>query len=672
MTTQLIKKLLIANRGEIACRIIKTAKKLKIKTVAIYSEIDANSLHVRMADQAVYIGPSPVASSYLNQNAIMNAVEISGADAVHPGYGFLSENASFADRVIKSGIIFVGPTADAITKMGDKIQAKKLAQKSGVNVVPGYMGVIANVKDALKIASKIGYPIMIKAAAGGGGMGIRTVRSPEEMKQAFVSAQNEARNFFADSRTFIEKYIEKPRHIEVQILGDKYGNYVCLGERECSIQRNHQKVVEEAPSIALSTRLRKKMYKQSIDLAKTVGYFSAGTIEFMLDTNDNFYFLEMNTRLQVEHPVTELITGYDIVEQMIRIAQGERLEIKQKDVTFNGWAMEARVYAEDPTAGFLPSAGVLSTYEEPNKSPNIRIDTGIYEGGEISIYYDPLISKLCTHNTTRDTCIKTMVDALSSYVIRGISHNLGFLEKIFLSPRFVAGDISTHYILEEFQDKQKFTSITISTEETAVILSAASFVFFTCIRRNASVGQQIRNQQKRIGTRWVILLDNMQYQVAIRQIDGGYKITSENSKLYITSNWILGSTLFQCTINGQNYNLQLESFNEVEITLAFRGSRYTARILTPRAAELNKFMIQKIQCIQDNDIKAGISGLITEIKVKEGEQVKKGQVVMVMEAMKMENFISCPRDCIVRKIPISVGQPVGASDILMELEVIEK
>lgn len=660
-----IRKLLIINRGEIACRIMRTAKQMGISTATVYSKADVNSLHVRLADEAIYIGPSPVMSSYLNQSAIMNAIEITGADAIHPGYGFLSENTSFAELVAKSGIIFIGPAVDAIRKMGDKIQAKKIAQKAGVSVVPGYMGVIENEKEALKIAHKIGYPIMVKAAAGGGGMGIRIVRSPEEMKQAFTSAQNEARNFFADSRTFIEKYIERPRHIEIQILGDKYGNYVCLGERECSIQRHHQKVIEEAPSVVLDPKLREKMYKQSVALAKAVGYFSAGTVEFMLDPQKNFYFLEMNTRLQVEHPVTELITGYDLVEQMIRIAQDEVLKIKQEDVVFNGWAMEARIYAEDPTSGFLPSTGIVSTYEEPNRSPNVRIDTGIYEGGEVSMYYDPMISKLCAHNVTRAKCIDTMVNALGSYLIRGISHNIGFLEKIFNSPRFIAGDLTTHYIAEEFHDGAKFTS-TVSNEETAVILSASSFTLFTYIERNASTGHQIRNQQRRIGTRWVILLENLKYPVTIRRIEHGYRVTSENRRLHITSNWILASKLLQCTINGQNYNLQIEKLNEAEVVLIFRGSRYCARILTPRAAELNKFMQQKKQDTSDEEIIAPISGIITSINVHDGESVKKGQVALAIEAMKMENFLYCPCDSTIKKVHVAEGQLVSTSDKLVE------
>ena len=422
----MIKSLLIANRGEIACRIIKTAKAMGIRTIAVYSEADSNSLHVSHADKAIYIGSSSATQSYLNQDRIMDAIKISGADAVHPGYGFLSENAIFAERLEKAGIIFVGPSANAIRSMGDKIEAKKIAKKAGVSIIPGYMGEIKDIKHATKIASKIGYPIMLKAAAGGGGKGMRVVYGPDEMKQALSSAQNEAKNNFSDSRTFIEKFIENPRHIEIQLIADKHKNYVCLGERECSIQRHHQKIIEEAPSSFVDPKTRKKMYSQAVSLAEKVNYFSAGTIEFIMDNNKNFYFLEMNTRLQVEHPVTEFITGIDIVEQMIRIASGENLPFKQKDINLNGWAFESRIYAEDPSTGFLPSTGKITTYKEPFNIDGVRIDTGVYEGGEVSMFYDPMISKLCTFAPDRQSAITIMQEALSKFIIRGISHNISF------------------------------------------------------------------------------------------------------------------------------------------------------------------------------------------------------------------------------------------------------
>ena len=587
----MIKKILIANRGEVASRIVRTAKKMNIKTVAVYSEADINSLYVKQADEAIFIGPSPVMQSYLNQKNIIKAIELSGANAVHPGYGLLAENAEFVSALKRRGIIFIGPSTEAINKMGDKIEAKKIAQKAKVNIIPGYAGVIKNAKEALKLAKKIGYPIMIKAAAGGGGIGMRIARSPQEMEQAFLSAQNEAKNSFADGRIFLEKYIENPRHIEIQILGDKHGNWVCLGERECSIQRRHQKIIEETPSIFIDDKTRQKMYKQSVALAKAVNYHSAGTIEFIVDKNRKFYFLEMNTRLQVEHPITELVTGVDLVEQMIFIAQNQKLDIRQEDVRLKGWAMEARICAEDPAAGFLPSTGRINFYQEPDESKNIRIDTGIYEGGEVSMFYDSMLAKLCTYAPTRKECIDVMNNALSSYIIRGISHNIGFLETIFHSPRFIQGDISTHFIEEEY--KEGFTGSELGNEGNAVVLSAACFAFLESIRRNAAITPQMRKQQRMVGTRWVIFLDNTQYPVIVRPIDDrGYKVVFEDRKMYITSNWVLGAKLFQCTINHKEYNLQVEMAGS-GMYLTFKGSKYYAKILSPRAAELNKFMPMK-------------------------------------------------------------------------------
>ncbi len=661
----IIKKLLIANRGEIACRIIRTAKRMGIKTVAIYSEADSNSLHVRQADDAIYIGPSPATLSYLNHKRLLDAVKLSGADAVHPGYGFLSENAAFADLLEKNGITFVAPSAEAIRKMGDKIQAKKIAQDAGVNVIPGYMGAIKNEKDALKIASKIGYPIMLKAAAGGGGKGIRIVRSQEEMKQAFSSTKNEAKNNFSDERTFIEKYIEEPRHIEIQVLADKHGNYICLGERECSIQRHHQKVIEEAPSIFINEKIRNKMYAQSIALGKKVKYHSAGTVEFIVDKDRNFYFLEMNTRLQVEHPVTELVTGIDIVEQMIRIAQGERLTLKQKDVTINGWALESRIYAEDPTCGFLPSTGRISTYQEPEPSANIRIDSGVYEGGEVSMFYDAMIAKLCTRAPTRNECIEKMNEALGSYVIRGISHNISFLQAMFNTPRFISGDISTTFIDEEY--KGGFIGAILGDEESAVILSAAVFIFLSDMKRALTISGQLRNQQRVLGTRWVIMLEDRKYPVTVRPIDDGYKISFENRRLYITSKWILGSKLFQCIINGKPYNLQAE-FADIGLNLTFMGSTVRAYIFTPRAAELNKFMKKNSNIEQQNDLIATISGMVVEVKVQEGESIAKGQPLVILEAMKMENILVSPIDGKVREVLAVKGEAISANQILISIE----
>ena len=601
----MIKTLLIANRGEIACRIVNTAKSMGIKTVAVYSEADANSLHVSRADKAVYIGASSAVQSYLNQDRILDAIKISGADAVHPGYGFLSENADFAELLAKNNITFVGPSPHAIRSMGDKIEAKKIAKNAGVNIIPGYMGEIKDIKHAIKIAAKIGYPVMLKAAAGGGGKGMRVVYSEEEMKQALSSAQNEARNNFSDSRTFIERFIEKPRHIEIQLLADKHENYLCLGERECSIQRHNQKVIEEAPSLFVDPKTRKKMYAQAISLAKKVKYFSAGTIEFMMDQKKNFYFLEMNTRLQVEHPVTEFITGIDMVEQMLRIASGEKLQFKQNDIELRGWAFESRIYAEDPTTGFLPSTGKITTYKEPYTTDTVRIDTGVYEGGEVSMFYDPMIAKLCTYAETRKQAIELMRDALSKYVIRGISHNISFLQAVFANQKFVDGDISTNFIASEYKDG--FTGAVLTDEGSAVLLCAATYIFLKDAKRASEISNQTRGFAKSLGTRWVVRLDDDNYPVNVRPLenDDGYKISFENRRLYITSKWVLGSKLFNCVINAQEYNIQVE-FTTSGFRLTYMGTTVHASVHTPRAAELNKFVLKHNNEFIDPNLLANI------------------------------------------------------------------
>lgn len=660
----MIKRLLIANRGEIACRIIKTAKKMGIFTIAVYSEADANSLHVKLADQAIYIGSSPATQSYLKIENILDAIKISGADAVHPGYGFLSENPKFAESIAKNNITFVGPSANAIKKMGDKIEAKKIAKEAGVNVVPGYLTAIRDAKDAIKIASKIGYPIMLKAVAGGGGKGMRIVRNKEEMQQAFSSARNEAKSSFSDERTFIEKFIENPRHIEIQLIADKHGNYVCLGERECSIQRHNQKVIEEAPSSFIDEKTRKKMYEQSVKLAKEVDYYSAGTIEFIVDQNKNFYFLEMNTRLQVEHPVTELITGYDLVELMLRIASGEKLSFKQKDVQLKGWAFESRIYAEDPTSGFLPSTGHITTYKEPEKSANTRIDTGIYAGGEVSMFYDAMIAKLCTYAPTRLEAIDIMKDALSKFVIKGISHNISFLQAIFAHQRFMQGDLSTNFIDQEY--KGGFAGAELSDEQGAVLLAATAFIFMSYAKRDSHINGQVRGYSRYLGTRWVIRLDDKSYPITVRSIDEGFKVTFESRRLYIQSQWLLGNERFDCVVNGKNYSLQMECKHGGYI-LRFMGSTVFATAYTPRAAELYKFMKKGNANEVSNSITANISGMVIDVKVGVGDKVVKGQTLAILEAMKMENMIFATKDGTVEKVYIAKGANVTTGEVLIEL-----
>jgi propionyl-CoA carboxylase alpha chain len=661
----MVSKILIANRGEIACRIARTAKKMGIQTVAVYSDADTNSMHLRMADEVVYIGPSPAPSSYLNIKNIINAIKMSGADAVHPGYGFLSENAKFAETVIKNGITFIGPSPDAISKMGDKIQAKKIAKDAGVNVVPGYIGAIKTEKDALKIAAKIGYPIMLKAVAGGGGKGIRIVRNEAEMQQAFSSTKNEAKNSFADERTFIEKYIESPRHIEIQVLGDQHGNYICLGERECSIQRHHQKVIEEAPSAFIDEKTRKKMYAQAVALAKKVNYFSAGTVEYIVDSKKQFYFMEMNTRLQVEHPVTELVTGIDIVEQMIRVARGEKLMFKQSDVKMEGWATECRIYAEDPSCGFLPSIGKITTYSAPKSGPGIRIESGVFEGGEVSMFYDAMISKVCIHAPTRVECIEKTQKALSEYIIRGISHNIPFLQTVLASPKYISADISTNFLEEEY--KSGFTGPVLSDEVSAVVLSAGLYIYMSEQKRAMTINGQLRTYQRGHGTRLVVMLDDRRYPVTIRQIEDGYKIAFENRRLYITSKWILGSKLFQCNINGQPYSLQVEK-SGLRMKITHMGHTINTRVMTPAIGELTKHMKKVESIISKGDILANMPGMVRDIKVCIGDEVVKDQAIIILEAMKMENILTAPIDGTVQSINIEVGQSVMVGDTLMSIK----
>ena len=659
-----IKKILIANRNEIACRIIRTAKKLGIKTVAVYSDADNNALHIKNADEAVYIGASPATQSYLNTTSILKAIRISGADAVHPGYGFLSENYNFSHLLTKSGINFIGPSADTIKKMGDKIEAKKMAKSAGVNIVPGYIGAIKTEKHALKIAKSIGYPIMLKAVAGGGGKGMRVVNTDDEMQQAYRSTKSEAKSSFADSRTFIEKLIIKPRHIEIQVLADKHGNYVCLGERECSIQRHNQKVIEEAPSPFITPKIRKRMYSQSIALAKKVKYFSAGTIEYIVDQKGKFYFLEMNTRLQVEHGVTELITGIDIVEQMIRIAEGNKLPFKQKDINLQGWVMESRIYAEDPTVGFLPSTGRIIGYKEPQINENVRLDSGIYEGGEVSMFYDAMISKLCTHAETRTEAIALMQHALGEYIINGVSHNISFLQAIFSNERFCKGDISTNFINEEYEEG--FSGAELDDEKSSVILCAAVFIFLKNIKRIADVTGQQRGMTRAIGTRWVVKLNSLNYPVTVRPLESGYKITFENRRLYIISNWEFGRQLFQCVINEKPYSLQVERVrNSYDIT--FAGLKIKTNLLSPRTAELYKFMKESKKNEDQNNLIASITGLVKEIKVNVGESVKKSQPLIVLEAMKMENLLLSQTEGVITKINVKQGETVTSGNILIEI-----
>ncbi|PIR39272.1 MAG: acetyl-CoA carboxylase biotin carboxylase subunit [Alphaproteobacteria bacterium CG11_big_fil_rev_8_21_14_0_20_39_49] len=661
----MFKKLLIANRGEIACRIIKTARKMGIKTVAVYSEADTNSAHVSMADEAVFVGPSPSTQSYLNIENIMDAIISTGADAVHPGYGFLSENMNFARAVEKEGIAFVGPSQDSIKMMGDKIEAKTIAIEANVSTIPGYMGIIKDEDEAVRIATDIGYPVMVKASAGGGGKGMRVVYSKDEVKSAFRSATNEAKKSFSDDRIFIEKFIEKPRHIEIQVLADKYGNTLCLGERECSIQRHNQKVIEEAPSSFIDEKTRQSMYKECVALAEKVGYYSAGTVEFIMDSNKKFYFLEMNTRLQVEHPVTEYVTGLDLVEQMINIAYGKKLELKQEDVKLNGWAIESRIYAEDPSRGFLPSSGRISEYKEPESNANVRVDTGIYEGGQVSMFYDAMIAKLITYGKDRKEAIERMQTALGEYVIRGISHNISFLEAVMGHSKFASGDISTNFIAEEYPDG--FFGAELTSQTTRIFLCVAIHVFLEDVKRAGTITGQLEGRQRLIGNKWVVNIDDESFSVYVKSTHSGYEVLHDRSQMVIKSAWILGNRLFHGEVDGTPVNVQIEYFAG-GFYLTHAGAKVKISVRTPRVAELDRYMPEPKSGIDSSKVEAPISGVIVDIKVKDGDKVKQGQELFILEAMKMENIICAEKDAKIKKVYLNANDNTTYGQVVIEYE----
>lgn len=662
-------KILIANRGEIACRIIATAKKLGIPTVAIYSDTDANALYVQQADEAVHIGSSLAKKSYLDIKKVVGAAKKTGATMVHPGYGFLSENAKFAKALEREGITFVGPNSYAIEAMGDKIKSKKIAADAGVNSVPGHLGVIKDAEEAKKIAKKIGYPVMIKASAGGGGKGMRTVYHEEELDSAFQSATNEARNSFGDERIFMEKYIERPRHIEVQIIADKFGRVVCLGERECSIQRNNQKVIEEAPSPFISQKTREKMFHQSRLLAKKVDYCSAGTIEFIVDSKENFYFLEMNTRLQVEHPVTELTTDLDVVELMIRIALDEKLPFDSdwKAVPVHGWALECRICAEDPSRGFLPSVGRINNYKEPKLNSKVRVDTGIYEGGEISMFYDPMIAKLCTYGENRQEAIENMRIAISQYYITGISHNISFLETILHHPRFEAGDLSTWFIKEEFPDG--FEGNELNPELTEPFIGTALTIHYIQQMRRLRNRNKIDSSNDFYTKRWIVILNEKStYLCEIEEkSDGYYSISYNNNFFLVQTQWKLGYNLFSAIITGKEYNVKIEHNDQIgNFVLQCSGVTLKASVMLPKTAEYITYMHKPKSTASNKNLLAPLAGKIARFMVKEGDLVEKGQELVAIEAMKVENIIRATQRAKVAKIYREAGDLVMAKDLLIE------
>lgn len=663
-------KILIANRGEIACRVIKTARKMGIKTVAIYSDADRNALHVAMADEAVHIGPPPANQSYIVIDKVMQAIRQSGAEAVHPGYGFLSENSKFAEALDAEGVAFVGPPVGAIEKMGDKITSKKIAQEAGVSTVPGYMGLIEDAEEAVRISQEIGYPVMIKASAGGGGKGMRIAWNDTETREGFQSSKNEAANSFGDDRIFIEKFVTQPRHIEIQVLADSHGNCIYLGERECSIQRRNQKVVEEAPSPFLDPATRKAMGEQACALAKAVGYTSAGTVEFIVDGEKNFYFLEMNTRLQVEHPVTELITGVDLVEQMIRVAHGEKLSIRQSDIKLNGWAIESRLYAEDPYRNFLPSIGRLSTYRPPAESSTetsvVRNDTGVFEGGEISMYYDPMIAKLCTWAPDRLGAIEHMRLALDRFEVEGIGHNLPFLSAVMDHPKFVKGDMTTAFIAEEYPDG--FEGVIL--DEAALKSIAASCAAMNRVAeiRRTKVSGRLDNHERKVGNDWVVTLQGISFRVKIDADPKGSDVVFEDGlSLRVSGDWTPGKTLADMTVNGETLVMKIGKISG-GFRVRSRGADLKVHVRTPRQAELAGWMIEKLPPDTSRLLLCPMPGMIVKVDVAEGEEVQEGQALCTVEAMKMENILRAEKKCTISKINVSAGESLSVDDVIMEFE----
>jgi propionyl-CoA carboxylase alpha chain len=646
-------KILIANRGEIACRVIRTARRMGIKTVAVYSEADVEALHVRMADEAVAIGPPPAAESYLRIDKIVAACKQTGAEAVHPGYGFLSERPAFAEALAKEGVAFIGPTPDAIAAMGDKIESKKLAAAAGITTAPGHLGIIENTDEAATIAHGIGYPVMIKASAGGGGKGMRIARDDAELREGFSSAQHEAKSSFGDDRVFLEKYIEEPRHIEIQVLGDAHGNVVHLGERECSIQRRHQKVIEECPSPFLDPATRAAMGAEAVALSKAVNYRSAGTVEFIVDRNKNFYFLEMNTRLQVEHPVTEMVTGLDLVELMIRVAAGEKLPFGQEDVRQTGWAIEARVYAEDPTRNFLPSIGRLVRYIAP-EGDGIRNDTGVSEGAEISIYYDPMIAKLCAYGADRAEATQRLCGALDGFYVAGLRHNIAFLNAIIAKPRFAEGRLSTNFIAEEFPDG--FAAPAEPVKADRLILIAAALAD----RRLGEIeGTPAADMVS-------VLLDGAAQTLTLRAEPGGYAIERDGETLRAASDWQPADKLMHLRLEDHVATVQIDRLPGRAFRLTHAGVTRRAQALSPRAAALLEMMPPKAVADTSRQVLSPMPGLLSALVVAEGQEVKAGEALAIVEAMKMENVLRAERDGTIARLCAKAGDSLAVDQVILE------
>ncbi len=672
----MFKKILIANRGEIACRVIKTARKMGIATVAVYSDADRDALHVEMADEAVHIGPAAAAESYLVIEKIIDACKQTGAEAVHPGYGFLSEREEFPVALKKEGIVFIGPNPKAIAAMGDKIESKKAAAAAKVSTVPGHIGEIADAREAVKISKQIGFPVMIKASAGGGGKGMRIAWSEKEAEEGFELARSEAKSSFGDDRIFIEKFIENPRHIEIQVLGDKHGNVIYLGERECSIQRRNQKVIEEAPSPLLDEATRKAMGEQSVALAKAVDYDSAGTVEFVAGQDKSFYFLEMNTRLQVEHPVTELVTGIDLVEQMIRVAAGEKLAIKQSDVKLNGWAVESRIYAEDPYRNFLPSIGRLTKYRPPEEGTEagltVRNDTGVFEGGEISMFYDPMIAKLVTHAPTREAAVDLQADALDAFYIDGIQHNIPFLSALMQDEKWKSGKLSTGFIAETYPDG--FQSFAPAGDILKVMASVASAIDHLANDRRRAITDQMDGRAVQFSHDRVVLLDDIRQDVQMVGASGASISASlidasgsVSETLELCSDWWPGDPVWSGRVGGRSVNVLvrpiLNGFN-----LAYRGVQVDARVYTKREAALAALMPEKVAADMSKYLLCPMPGLVKVVHVGQGDEVKAGDALAVVEAMKMENILRAERDGKVSAVKAGPGDSLAVDEVILEFE----
>ncbi|HEX5391896.1 MAG TPA: acetyl-CoA carboxylase biotin carboxylase subunit [Rhodocyclaceae bacterium] len=668
----MFKKILIANRGEIACRVIKTARKMGIKTVAVYSEADKDALHVELADEAVCIGPAASKDSYLVMDKIIAACKETGAQAVHPGYGFLSENEAFSRRLAEEGIKFIGPLAHSVAAMGDKIASKKLAKEAKVNTIPGYNDAIDTPDQAVQIAKDIGYPVMIKASAGGGGKGLRVAYNDKEAHEGFASCKTEAKNAFGDDRVFIEKFVEEPRHIEIQVLGDSHGNVVYLHERECSIQRRHQKVIEEAPSPFIDPATRKAMGEQAVALARAVQYESAGTVEFVVGKDKSFYFLEMNTRLQVEHPVTECITGLDLVEQMIRVAAGEKLAFKQEDLKINGWAMECRINAEDPFRGFLPSTGRLVKFQPPVQAMfaaepmpaagGVRVDTGVYEGGEISMYYDSMIAKLIVHGSTRDQAIAKMREALNAFVIRGVASNISFQAALMQHPRFISGNFNTGLIAEEYP--KGFNAADVPHDDPAMIIAVGAAIHRQYLERSSSISGQMPGHEFKPGDEYVVIRGDEHHAVSVKAAEGGFDVIYGGETYKVRSDWNFGDLLYTGTFNGEAFCMQVERHG-LKYRLFHWGTVANLLVLDGHAAELQRLMPFKAPPDMSKFLLSPMPGLLTEVAVQVGQEVKAGEVLAKIEAMKMENVLKAERDCVVDKVQAKPGESLAVDQVII-------